>query len=66
MAKKALLVSVNFITRVVVDEANEDELLNQVSNNLIAKIQNNEVSENIDNIKEDTECPYGSLDCDKC
>lgn len=71
MAKKAYLVVSTFVTRVVADEnleneKNWQELVNKSEEAIIAKIQNDELSENIEDVIEDEECPYGSLDKDKC
>lgn len=71
MAKKAYLVVSTFVTRVIADENLEDEknwqeLVNKSKEVIIAKIQNDELSENIEDVIEDEECPYGSLDKDKC
>lgn len=71
MAKKAYLVVSTFVTRVIADENLEDEknwqeLVNKSEDAIIAKIQNDELSENIEDVIEDEECPYGSLDKDKC
>ena len=71
MAKKAYLVISTFVTRVIADENLEDEknwqeLANKSEEAIIAKIQNDELSENIEDVIEDEECPYGSLDKDKC
>lgn len=71
MAKKAYLVVSTFVTRVIADENLEDEknwqeLVNKSEEAIIAKIQNDELSENIEDVIEDEECPYGSLDKDKC
>ena len=71
MAKKAYLVVSTFVTRVIADENLEDEknwqeLVNKSEEAIIAKIQNDELSENIEDVIEDEECPYGSMDKDKC
>ena len=71
MAKKAYLVISTFVTRVIADENLEDEnnwkeMVNRSEQAIIAKIQNGELSENIEDIIEDNECTYGSLDNDKC
>ena len=71
MAKKAYLVVSTFVTRVIADEnleneKNWQELVNKSEEAIIAKIHNDELSENIEDVIEDEECPYGSLDKDKC
>lgn len=61
--KKAKLVQVVFTTRVIVDENENgaydyDKMVGDVSNNLLKRIENNEVEENIETIFDDDECPY--------
>lgn len=61
MAKKAYLVTCEFITRVILDESevgNDDVLEPLVKENLIRKIGNDEIIENITEVREDVECPY--------
>lgn len=61
--KKAKLVQVVFTTRVIVDE-NENgnfdygKMVGDVANNIMKRIENNEVEENIETIFDDEECPY--------
>lgn len=58
MAKVAKLVYVSMATRIVVeDTATEDEILNVASMRFIDKITN-ELSEHIEDIVDDEECPY--------
>lgn len=66
MAKKvAKLVYFSLITRVVVDEdASDEEIINSCYPNIQAKIDNNELGENIEDIRNDTECPSGSFEFD--
>lgn len=71
MAKKAYLVISTFVTRVIADENLEDEnnwkeMVNRSEQAIISKIQNGELSENIEDVIDDNECTYGSLDNDKC
>ena len=71
MAKTEYLVVSTFVTRVIADEnleneKNWQELVNKSEEAIIAKIHNDELSENIEDVIEDEECPYGSLDKDKC
>ena len=60
--EKADLVTTKFITRIIMDEreVGNDELLNELlKTQLLAKISNDEILENIDEeIVEDLECPY--------
>ena len=64
MAKKAFLVQTTFLSRVVV-EVNEsgevvnwDDLVSQVEDSIITKIQNDETEENIETTFLDEEVPY--------
>ena len=64
MAKKAFLVQTTFLSRVVV-EVNEsgevtnwDNLVSQVKDSIITKIQNDETEENIETAFPDEEVPY--------
>lgn len=58
MSKVAKLVYVSLATRVVVDEnATEDEILNAARSKFIVKVQE-ELNENLEEILDDTECPY--------
>lgn len=64
--KEAKLVVTTFITRVVVEEGDtSEEIARKTALHLAHKIQNDEVYENIDNISDDTECPYGTFDSEK-
>lgn len=64
MAKKAVLVKVTFVTRVIVDSDYEDKVgyevdfINEVADNIIKKINNGETAENVESITDDLECPY--------
>jgi len=58
MAKVAKLVYVSMVTRIIVeDTATEDEILNVASMRFIDKITC-ELSEHIEDIVDDEECPY--------
>lgn len=58
MAKIAKLVAVSLMTRVVVDEsATEAETLDAARVQLIDKLKT-DLSDNLEYIEEDTECPY--------
>ena len=64
MEKKAFLVQTTFLSRVVV-EVNEsgevvnwNDLVSQVEDSIITKIQNNETEENIETTFQDEEAPY--------
>ena len=64
MAKKAFLVQTTFLSRVVV-EVNEsgevtnwDDLVSQVEDSIITKIQNDETEENIETTFPDEEVSY--------
>lgn len=59
--KKAYLVHVDFVTRVIIDEEDvndETKLAEKVQQRLIQKIRGDETLENITKVKEDTEVPY--------
>jgi hypothetical protein len=57
--KVAKLVYVSFMTRVIVDEdATEEEILGAARPNFIEKVQT-ELSENLEEITDDTEMPFG-------
>lgn len=64
MAKKAFLVQTTFLSRVVVEASesgevtNWDDLVSQVKDSIITKIQNNETEENIETTLPDEEVLY--------
>jgi hypothetical protein len=64
MANKiALLVKVELTTRVVVDEnATDEEIALASKKGLMAKIENDEILENMVEAIVDKECPYGSIE----
>jgi hypothetical protein len=64
MAKVAKLVYASFMVRVIVDEnATDEEIINR--SHIKFKIAvNEELNENIEEIINDTECPYGSFHTD--
>ena len=58
MSKVAKLVSVSLITRVIVDEnATEEQILNEAKDSFLDKIYR-ELGEHVEDIADDTECPY--------
>lgn len=58
MSKVAKLVAVSLMTRVVVDEdAPENDTLEKAKRKFVTKIQT-ELSEHVEFIDDDTECPY--------
>jgi hypothetical protein len=58
MAKVAKLVYVSLATRVVVDEdATQEQILEAAKHRFIDKLQT-ELGENLEDIVDDTECPY--------
>jgi hypothetical protein len=62
MAKIAKLVTVSLMTRVVVDEnATDEQILDQAKANFQEKIDNNELGDNLEEIVDDTECPFGTF-----
>lgn len=70
MEKVAVLVEVSFITRMVIDvddKTDNDKLFNAVEENadvlkekVLAKVYNNEICENITDIREDIEMPFAN------
>ena len=62
MAKVAKLVRVTLITRIIVEEGTtREKILETARRNFIDSI-NNDLSENVDSIENDTECPFSSDD----
>jgi hypothetical protein len=58
MKKVAKLVTVSFTTRMIVDEsASENEIIELSKARFINKV-NSEISEHIESIEDDEECPY--------
>lgn len=71
---KAILVSISLQTRIVVpDDFNLDELRdkeyetirNKAWPNLFEAMRINGVGDSLDEVVEDTECPYGTFDMDE-
>jgi hypothetical protein len=64
MAKVAKIVLVSFMTRVIVDEhATEEEIINAARPKIAEKVAA-ELGENIEEIYDDEECPFGSITTD--
>lgn len=59
MAKVAKLVTVTFVTRVIVDENASDEQIFEAARPELKHKAAEEMFENLEDIKNDTECPYG-------
>lgn len=58
--KKAVLVSFSLMTRVIVDEnATDEEIIAKARPRIQAKIDNDELGDNLDEIEDDEEIPYG-------
>lgn len=57
--KKAFIVEYNFMTRIVIDEKDEnlEYIVNATKQKMIDKVKN-ELSENLSEWYLDTECPY--------
>lgn len=57
--KKAIIVEYNFMTRIVIDEKDEnlEYIVNATKQKILDKV-NNELSENLSEWYLDTECPY--------
>ena len=64
MGKVAKLVKVCLVTRVIVDEdATDDQILQKSTMAFKLKV-NEELSEHLDSIEPDVECPFGTLSTD--
>lgn len=64
MSKVAKLVYYSFVTRVIVDEkAYDDEIIRTSKRKILEKV-NNELSENLEDIVDDEECPVGTFETD--
>lgn len=62
--KVAKLVKVSLVTRVIVDEdATDDEILQKSTMAFKLKV-NEELSEHLDSIEPDVECPFGTFQTD--
>jgi len=61
MARVAKLVTISLMTRVIVDEnAVDEQIVEAAKSKFIEKIKN-EALENLDDIVDDTECPFGTF-----
>lgn len=66
MAKVAKLVIVSLLTRVIVeDTATDEEIVAQAKSGFQAKLDNNELMENLEEITDDKEAPFGTFEFDK-
>ena len=64
MSKVAKLVYYSFATRVVVDESStEQDIITESKRRILEKV-NNELSENLEEIIDDEECPIGTFETD--
>jgi len=64
MSKVAKLVYYSFATRVVVeDDATEQDIITESKRRILEKV-NNELSENLEEILDDEECPVGTFETD--
>jgi len=62
MAKVAKLITVSLIVRVIVDDNDSDEnIFDKALPALKSSLYSNSLS-NVEDIKDDTECPYGAFD----
>jgi hypothetical protein len=62
MARVAKVVTISLMTRVIVDEnATDEQIVDAAKSKFIEKINNNELMENLEDIVEDTECPFGTF-----
>lgn len=63
MKKVAKLVTVSFITRVIVNEdATDDQIMVEAKPNFYDKLNNNELFDNLESIIDDEQCPYSEED----
>jgi hypothetical protein len=62
--KKAIIVEYSFMTRVVidVDKENLEEVVRLSKDKIQAKIDNNELAENLSEWYDDEECPYVAVE----
>jgi hypothetical protein len=64
MSKVAKLVYYSFVTRVVVeDDATQEDIIRESKRKILEKV-NNELSENLEEIIDDEECPIGTFETD--
>ena len=64
MAKVAKIVWASVGTRVIVDEnATDEQVWETAKDNLVRNLASDGL-DNVDKIVLDTECPYGTLDCE--
>jgi hypothetical protein len=64
MTKKAKLVYYSFATRVVVDDnATDQDIIHESKRKILEKVSN-ELSENLEEIIDDEECPVGTFETD--
>lgn len=63
--KKAKLVKYSFMTRVIVDERfdTEDDIIRMSKHKIFEKVKN-ELGENLEEIEDDEECPFGTFETD--
>jgi len=65
MQKIAKLVTITLTTRIIVDtNASEEEIVKAAQPKFIEKLKNNELMENLEDIVNDTECPFGTFSKD--
>ena len=65
MSKVAKLVMVSMMTRIVVEENATDEQMLEASKAAFLEKINTEICEHLEQIVDDTECPFGTFDTDK-
>jgi predicted metal-dependent hydrolase len=61
----AKLVTVSLTTRIIVEEGTTDEDILAKAESALKELARTELSENLDKIEDDTECPYGTFKTDK-
>jgi len=69
MSKIAKLVIVSLVTRVIIDKnATPEEVVAKAKQGFQAKLDNNELMDNLEEIREDVEIPFGTIlqDAEEC
>jgi uncharacterized protein (UPF0212 family) len=61
--KKAKLVYISLATRIIVDEnATDEEIMKQAIPKFIDKLNDDGILDNVEDIVDDEECPYGEFE----
>ena len=66
MARVAKIVIFTLMTRVIVEDTDsEEKLIELAKENILVKIHNDELGENLETHFDDEECPFGTFETDK-